>query len=186
MLAGISGSGKTTLARRLAALLDLPHVELDALFHGPGWTERPTFLADVDAFSRGDRWVVDSDGYPAVRDLLWSRADTLVWLDLPRPQVMQRVLRRSLYRGLLHAELWNGNRETLGAWRDPEHPVQWAWTQHAPRRELLSSRVADGRWAHLAVVRLRSPREVRRWLSGLRRGGDDPTGRGGDGPAGRG
>jgi adenylate kinase family enzyme len=36
LVAGTSGAGKTTLASRVAALLDLPHIEIDALFHGPG------------------------------------------------------------------------------------------------------------------------------------------------------
>jgi adenylate kinase family enzyme len=34
---GSSGSGKSTFARELAAKLDLPYVELDALHHGPNW-----------------------------------------------------------------------------------------------------------------------------------------------------
>jgi adenylate kinase family enzyme len=36
---GSSGSGKSTFARELAAKLDLPYVELDALHHGPNWSE---------------------------------------------------------------------------------------------------------------------------------------------------
>lgn len=163
LVGGISGAGKTTMALRIAARHDLPHVELDALFHGPGWTERPTFAADVADVAARDRWVLDSDGYSAVRDVLWARADTLVWLDLPRWQVMGRVVRRSVVRGVLRTELWNGNREGLGAWRDSGHPVRWAWSQHGARRTLIAERVADPRWSHLRVVRLRSAAEVRRW-----------------------
>lgn len=163
LVGGISGSGKTTLARRISRSQDLPYTEIDALFHGPGWTERTTFAQDVAGVVAGERWVLDSDGYSAVRDVMWGRADTLVWLDLPRWQVMLRVLRRSLRRGLLRTELWNGNREGLDAWKDSGHPVRWAWSQHAARRSLLSARVADPRWAHVTVHRLRSAAEVRRW-----------------------
>jgi hypothetical protein len=163
LVAGISGAGKTTLARRIATRFDLPFTEVDALFHGPGWTERPTFAQDVAQVVATDRWVLDSVGYSAVRDLMWSRADTLVWLDLPRWQVMLRVLRRSVWRALRRTELWNGNREGLGAWKDSGHPVWWAWNQHAARRALIAERVADPRWAHLSVVHLRTAREARRW-----------------------
>jgi len=36
---GTSGSGKSTFAAELARRLDLPYVELDALHHGPNWSE---------------------------------------------------------------------------------------------------------------------------------------------------
>jgi adenylate kinase family enzyme len=38
LIAGTAGAGKSTLARRIAAALDIPHVEIDALFHGPQWS----------------------------------------------------------------------------------------------------------------------------------------------------
>ena len=168
-MGGISGAGKTTLARAISLRFDLPYTELDALFHGPGWTERPTFAQDVADVVARERWVVDSDGYSAVRDVMWARADTLVWLDLPRWQVMSRVLRRSVVRGALRSELWNGNREGLGAWKDSGHPVRWAWTQHGARRATIAERLADPRWGHLTVVHLRSAREARAWRSRLLR-----------------
>lgn len=155
------------MARELARRFDLPHTELDALFHGPGWTERPAFAEDVAALVAGERWVVDSDGYSAVRDVMWARADTLVWLDLPRWQVMGRVVRRSVWRGLLRAELWNGNRESFRGWRDSGHPVWWAWHQHGARRRTIGQRLADPRWSHLQVIHLRSARAARRWLRSL-------------------
>lgn len=43
VVVGQSGSGKSTLARRLAEHLRVRHIELDALFHGPGWVPNPRF-----------------------------------------------------------------------------------------------------------------------------------------------
>ena len=82
LVAGTSGSGKTTLARTIGGILALPHVELDALFHGPGWTRRPRFEADVERFTGRPAWTTEWQ-YPRVRQLLLARADCLVWLDLP-------------------------------------------------------------------------------------------------------
>src|SRR5689334_10135352 len=127
LVIGASGSGKTTLARSLATQLRVPMVELDALHHGPNWGQSPTFLEDVDRATLEPAWVVDGN-YAVVRELLWSRADTVVWLDLPRWVVEWQVVRRSLVRWVLRTELWKGNREQSPlAWFDPEHPVRWAW-----------------------------------------------------------
>jgi len=165
---GTSGAGKTTLARLLSQRLDLPYVEFDALFHGPGWTERPTFRDDVEAFIAGERWITDSDGYSAVRDLVWGRADTLVWLDYSRARVMSRVTRRTVGRIVMRRRLFNDNRERLLApFVDPGHPVRWAWTRHRRGRATNLQRIADPRWRELSVVRLRSPRETREWLTRL-------------------
>jgi len=163
LVAGSPGAGKSTLARRIATRHDLRYVEMDALFHGPGWTERPTFQADVAEAVAGDTWVIDSLGYASVRDLVWEHADTLVWLDLPRRAEMWRVVRRTVRRAALRIELWNGNREPLGAWRDRDHPIWLAWHEHEARRDLVEERLADPRWAHLEVHRLRSARQVRTW-----------------------
>lgn len=165
LLAGTSGSGKTTVAGRVAAILGIAHVELDSLHHGPQWTPRAEFLADVDTFSSGPAWVTEWQ-YAQARPLLADRADLVVWLDLPRRTVMRQVVARTLARTIRRQELWNGNTEPplRTIFRDPDHIVRWAWrTNHytPPRiRDLLASRPA------LPVVRLRSRRDVDRWLAG--------------------
>lgn len=162
LVAGISGAGKTTLAARLAARLGLPRYELDALHHGPNWTPRPEFRSDVERFADTGRWVVEDQYTRQLDDLLTARADTYVWLDLPRHTVMFRVVRRSLARSATRRELWNGNRETFRDWLDPEHPIRWAWARHSVHRRRTLDRLA----AHpdLTLVRLTSARAARAWL----------------------
>lgn len=165
LLAGTSGSGKTTVAGRIEAILGLPHVELDSLHHGPQWTPREEFGDDVAAFSSGPAWVTEWQ-YAAVRPLLAARADLVVWLDLPRRTVMRQVVVRTLSRKVRRQQLWHGNTEPplRTIFRDPEHIIRWAWRTHhytRPRiRDLLAGRPA------LPVVRLRSRREIDRWLAG--------------------
>src|SRR5436853_4183216 len=90
---GTSGSGKTPLAGEIARRLALPHVELDALHWEPNWTEAPLerFRQRVEAAILGDRWVVDGNYNSKVRDLVWSRAEVLVWLDYPLSLIMMRL-----------------------------------------------------------------------------------------------
>jgi adenylate kinase family enzyme len=166
LISGISGSGKTTLAATVSALLGLPRFELDALHHGPGWVKRADFETDVDAFSAGSRWVTEDQYHTALGDLLWQRADTVIWLDLPRRTVMQRVIRRSAGRAITRRELWNGNRESIRDWLDPEHPIRWAWSRHGSRRREITARIA--RHPQISVIRLHSGRDARRWLNELR------------------
>jgi adenylate kinase family enzyme len=167
-IVGSSGSGKTTLARRLAARLDLPLLELDSVFHQAGWTELPLsdFRSLVAEFAAGESWVIDGN-YSRSRDLVLDRADTVVWLRLPRRVVMRQVLRRTSARVLFRRELWNGNRERPRSVlsRDPARSiVTWAWTMYDKYDEeyeaLRLAAPAGQRW-----VVLRCRREVEHFLA---------------------
>ncbi len=117
------------------------------------------------AATAGDTWVVDAD-YEAARDVVWERATTFVWLDYDRWVGPWRAVRRTGRRLLTREVLWNGNREQWSFVLNAEHPIRWAWSQHPHRRATYEQRIADPRWAHVHVIRLRSPRETARWLAG--------------------
>src|SRR3984885_5050453 len=107
---GNSGSGKSTLARELAASLRVPHLELDSAFHQPGWEPLPKeeFRRLVTERTSQDGWVVDGN-YSVVQPIIWARADTVVWLDLPKRTVMRQVTRRTGRLAGHRWELWKGN-----------------------------------------------------------------------------
>lgn len=170
VVAGVSGAGKSTLARRIGQVLTAEHVEIDALFHGPGWTPRPEFLADVEHLTAADSWVTEWL-YDGARPLLLARADLMVWLDLPVVRTMTQVVARTVRRRVRREVLWNGNREgpLADVLHDPDHVVRWAWTTRH-RLQGLPARVGVVRAAAglpaLPVVRLRSHRAAGRWLAG--------------------
>jgi adenylate kinase family enzyme len=166
-IVGSSGVGKTRLAGRLASALDLTHVELDAIHHGPGWTVLPAdeMRRRLDTVCPADgAWVADGNYEAKGGDLVRERADAVVWLDFPRTTVMCQLVWRTARRGLLREKLWNGNRESLRnvLSRDPERSVLlWAWTRHEPQRRRYATQ-RDSRW-----VCLTSRAEVRQFLATL-------------------
>src|SRR5262245_42754318 len=116
LIKGASGGGKTTLARAIAARTGLPYVELDALQHGPNWTEATAeeLRARVEAALDDARgWVVDGNYDSKLGRRLVDRAEVIVWLDLPLATKLIRLVKRSALRYLTREPLWNGNRETL-------------------------------------------------------------------------
>jgi adenylate kinase family enzyme len=164
---GTTGSGKTTMAGRLAERLGLPHVELDALYWGPDWTPVSLELFRqriVEALS-DDAWVVDGN-YGMVRDLVWPRIDTVVWLDYSLAVIMARLLWRTIGRSVTGQELWHGNRESLRtSFFSRDSILLWGLQTYRRRRRNYTSLLGQPEHAHLAVVHLRSPRAARVWLA---------------------
>jgi len=168
---GTSGSGKTTTAGQIARRLGIPHVELDALHWEPNWTEAPLdlFRERVSQALSGDDWAVDGN-YSKVRDIVWSRADTIVWLNYALPVIMWQLVQRTLRRSLTQEELWSGNRESLRkALFSRDSILLWALQTFRRRRREYPILLSQPAHAHLAVVQLHSPRATRDWLSSLNR-----------------
>jgi adenylate kinase family enzyme len=166
LVAGTSGVGKTTLAARISSVLGVPHTEIDALFHGPDWTPRDSFVADVEAFTAEPAWVTEWQ-YGVVRETLLARADTMVWLDLPLPVAFGRLVRRTVRRRLRREELWNGNVEpTLWSilW-DRDHIIRWGMRTALKTRRGIPDVARSAQ--RLRIVRLGSQSDVDEFLRRL-------------------
>lgn len=170
VIIGASGSGKTTLARTLSQRLGIAHAELDELHWGPNWTPRPNFRDRVRDFVRSDAWVLDG-GYSSVRDIVWGRADTIVWLDYPMRLVFTRVLRRTFARWWNRDVLWSGNRERMWVQlTQPDSLLLWVINTWRLRRRDYPRLFRSREFAHATRVRLRSPRAAERWLDSFTAG----------------
>jgi adenylate kinase family enzyme len=166
---GGSSVGKTTVSRRLAEMLGVPHIELDALHHDAGWQEAPAEI--LQARVRGaleaasDGWVVDGNYRSKLGSLVLERADTVVHLEPPLLPTFGRALRRTIGRTFTREELWNGNREQIRFLFTPYWIPWWVLRKHGHCAREIPQRVAEH--PHLDVVSLRSDAEVEQWLHSI-------------------
>lgn len=161
---GTSCTGKTTFARSLSRALGAPHVELDALYWGPSWTPVPPelFRSRVGDAVAAPAWVVDGN-YAAVRDLVWARATTLVWLNYPFVLVFSRALGRTFRRIITRETLFGGNRESFAV-ADPEWIPWWVLRTFWRRRREYPLLFRQAAYSHLQVVEFTRPTDAQRFL----------------------
>jgi adenylate kinase family enzyme len=166
---GTSCAGKSTFARSLARSLSVPYVELDELHWAPHWREKPDaeFARLVADAVSGCTWVADGN-YGVVRDILWPRANVIVWLNYGFALVFWRGLCRSIERGVWRTELWHGNRESfLRAFLSKESILLWILTTYRRRRLEFADLRRSAKYAHLEWIEFRKPSEASRWLSAV-------------------
>jgi len=162
VISSASGTGKTTFARALSERLRVSFVELDALNHGPDWSEATAeeLRAKVTPIVATDSWVIDGAYRGKLGNLVLERADVVVWLDLPTRVWLPRLLRRTLGRIFRREELWAGNRETLrNVFLSRNSLLVFTLRNYHRRRRLYPAQL--GRFN---LVRLRTSTEVERFL----------------------
>jgi len=165
---GTIGSGKTTFARKASVILEVPHIELDSLHWEPNWVAAPDdiFRERVKQSLQSDSWVVDGN-YHQVRDIVWSRADTVVWLDYRFRTILSHLTIRTLRRIYTHEQLWNGNKEHIRGLLSRNSVFLWAFRTYRRRRRQYPELLSMPENSHLTVVRLRSPSEASEYLDSL-------------------
>ncbi|MDP3340709.1 AAA family ATPase [Frigidibacter sp.] len=167
MIVGQPGSGKSTLARDMGRKTGLPVVHIDHIHWQPGWIERSRddktrLCHEVEA---REAWIFEG-GHSATWGNRLARADMLIWLDLPLPLRLWRVVKRTVvWNGRNRPDLPEGcpegfHRETLPFWR-------FIWrTRHSARTNI--QRLWDSAPEAKAKVRLTSPGQVRGFVAGFR------------------
>ncbi|MBB5351461.1 adenylate kinase family enzyme [Haloferula luteola] len=93
LVTGNAGAGKSTVAKAVSAILGFPIHHMDMAVWLPGWKKVPQDLRDrrVDEWTGEEAWVIDG-----VSSRVLSRADTVVFLDVPRRLSFWRVFWRNL------------------------------------------------------------------------------------------
>jgi adenylate kinase family enzyme len=165
LIIGGPGAGKSTLARRLHAVTGLPLYHLDTFFWRPGWAAPPKeeWFRQVAELAVRDEWIMDG-GYSNTFPIRMPRADTIIWLDLPRRVCIPRILKRRISNfGRVRSDAAPGCPEAL----DLDF-LKWAWTfnkVHAAKYRVALATHAP----HAHVARLRSRRETEMFIHSLSR-----------------
>lgn len=161
MIIGGPGSGKSTLARALGAKLGLPVVHIDPMFWEPGWVQRDKELTRslIEAAALKDDWVFEGNS-PVNYALRAERADMIVFLDLPRPLRLWRIIkRRVMFHGRTRPEMPANCLERL------DHAFLaevWTWDRRTrPKAMALLAQMAGP----TRILRLGSTSQVRRFLT---------------------
>jgi adenylate kinase family enzyme len=165
---GTIGAGKTTIARQISQRLNIPHIELDSLHWEPNWVEAPVslFRERVTRAVSADSWVADGN-YHQVRDIVWGRADTVVWLDYRLTTILLRLAQRTLKRIFTRERLWNANVERLSGLLSRDSVFWWAFKTYKPRKRIYPRLLGQRECSGLSVVRLESPKGADYWVSKL-------------------
>lgn len=158
------------MAKQVAAILQAPHIELDAIHWLPDWQERDhdEFREMVTIAVAADRWVVGGN-YNAVRGIVWPRATTLVWLNYSFPVVFWRGFSRTVVRSIGRRIIFSGNRESVRrAFFSTDSMILWVLkTFHNRRRSTRA--IFDGEeFPGLKRVELRNQIEANQFLTSLR------------------
>src|SRR3989344_8564302 len=97
LVLGSGGAGKSTISTELAKILNLPIIRLDEHYWRPDWTrpEHKELEEKIKNLIQKDEWIMDGNYQPTI-ELRLSRADTIIFMDTPRPVCLARLIRRRI------------------------------------------------------------------------------------------
>lgn len=162
---GTTGSGKTTLAKQIAQQFQIRHIELDAENWLENWTMRPTeeFRQRIEKITTAEYWVSDGN-YSSVRDILWAKADTIIWLDYPIWTNFYRLFTRTMRRVFTREKLWGGNVESLrGQLSMKDSIFVWFFKTYGVNRKRYPKLLTSMEYKHLTAWRFQDPKVVDVW-----------------------
>ena len=172
VVVGVTSSGKSTLAEQLSRLFDLRFIELDALHWEPNWQAAPldVFRRRVEAATEVERWIV-AGNYHVVRDLIWPKAEAILWLDYSLWRVLWQLTQRNFKRWWTQELLWGTNREPLWThfkfWSQ-ESLYHWLFKTYWRRKREYPMLLSQPEHRHLVLLRFKNPTETGEWLEHLR------------------
>jgi adenylate kinase family enzyme len=169
VIIGTSCSGKTTFAGKLSQLMGINHIELDQLYWEPNWKERPNeeFRDLVRDAVRPESWVVDGN-YSVVRDIVWPRANIIIWLNYSFPIVLYRSIKRSFVRAATKERLFAGNVETFSqSFFSSNSIIWWVMKTYHKNKITYPGLVKKSQENGVIVLDLTTPKDADRCIEDM-------------------
>ena len=166
---GSTGVGKTTMVKHISEEFSLPIIDIDSLRREAGKTATPeeTFSQLVTESVNSDTWIIDGS-YTSVQDIIWPRAEAIVWLDFSFWVSLSRLIKRSLYRVFIRKK---SERPVKGRYQPPSERasnyLRAIFTSNQRRKRYFAA-LHNSKNKHLHIVRLSSPDDVTTWLDLLK------------------
>lgn len=164
---GTTGSGKSTLASSLSKGLNIPHYQLDEFQFMTNWqiVSDDIFFEKIKKATESDSWIIDGN-FGRTHYLTWPFADTVIWVDFPLSLTLYQNITRTLKRIITREEIWKGtgNRETWKMLFSKDSIVLWLFKTYRSNIKRYEERLNDSNYAHIKFIRLRTRRDVERFL----------------------
>jgi adenylate kinase family enzyme len=161
---GCEGSGKSTFAQRLSEVTGLPVLYLDVYFWQPGWVETKTdeWRFIVNDLIKKDCWIMDGN-FNGTQDIRFARADTIIFLDLPRYRCMINAIKRVfIYRKKRRKDMAEGCYEGFDF-----SFYKWIWSYKKKHGKIVKGRLNRLKGEKEVVV-LKNYEEMDKYLENIK------------------
>lgn len=168
VIVGTSSSGKTTLGCLISERLQLPQIDLDDLFWLPHWQHRTEkeFTGLVQEAVAEDCWVISGGNYTRMKEITWSRADLIIWLDLPLSLLLYRGAKRALKNIWYKRSFCNGNYESFRRFFSRESIVFYIIRSYWRRKRCYTKAFADLENKNKPkTIRLKNKKEINDFIN---------------------
>ena len=166
---GTSGSGKSKFSAELARTLNIPYIEMDALYWKDDWkfANDEELMENVRIATKDERWLLDGN-YNRTQPIKWKNVQTIIWLDYPYYLVFFRVLKRSIARLFDRKLPWGtNNRESLRkSFLSKDSIIVWMWMSY-PNMKKRYSKLFEKNTKEWQLIRLTSRANAKEFLKNL-------------------
>lgn len=133
-IVGTSGAGKTVFGNKLSNRLGINCYNIDDYYWNKDWTPNSdeVFHRNIDDLVAQDDWILDGNYFftPGITEKIWSRADKVIYMDVPLSLSVYSVFKRSLFNALSGKKVCNGNDESLIRLFSKDSIILWALKTH--------------------------------------------------------